>query len=283
MPLSNIKTMLTAARKEGYAVGAFEVWNLESIQVVIEAAEYYNQSVILQFGPLEAEYSGIDTLGHLAIEAARNSRGDVAVHLDHGDSYGLVLQAIHAGFTSVMYDGSHLGFEDNVVLTKDVVKVAHAAGVDVEGEIGRLSGVEGNLSIEEEEALQTDPEEAARYAELTGVDILAVTIGTAHGFYKKEPHINLSRLEEIAGRVTVPLVLHGGSKTPGDKVRRAIQLGISKVNICSELVDAFGRGIAETYSDPDRKINVPALFSRGKEYALELVKEKIRLFSMVEN
>ena len=281
MPLSDMKTLLAEARKEGHAVGAFEAWNLESIQVVVEAAEHYGKPVILQIGPFEIGYSGIEPLARLALEAARESRVKVCVHLDHGDSYEMALQAVHAGFTSVMYDGSHLDFDDNVAVTRDVVKAAHAAGVDVEGELGKLAGREGGLSTAEEDALQTDPEEAVRYVSLTGIDVLAVAIGTAHGFYTKEPKINLKRLEEIAARVSIPLVLHGGSKTPEDKVRQAIKLGISKVNICSELVDAFGRGVAEAYHDPAHQTTVPSMFDRGKEYALELAKEKISLFSML--
>ncbi len=281
MPLSGMKTLLAEARKEGHAVGAFEVWNLESIEVVVEAAEHFGKPVILLIGPLEIGYSGIEPLARLALHAALESRVKVCIHLDHGDSYEMALQAVHAGFTAVMYDGSLLDFDKNVAITKDVVKAAHAAGVDVEGEMGKLAGKEGGLSTAEEDALQTDPEEAVRYVSLTGVDVLAVAIGTAHGFYQKEPKINLKRLEEIAARVSVPLVLHGGSKTPEDKVRQAIKLGISKVNICSELVDAFGRGFAEVYNDPAHQTSVPSMFDRGKKYALELAKEKIGLFSML--
>ena len=281
MPISGLKTMLAKARDEKYAVGAFEVWNLESIQVVIAAAEDYNKPVIIQFGSLEMNYSGIYTLSRMAIDLARNSQVEVAVHLDHGDSYELALQSIHAGLSSVMYDGSHLSFEENVAQTKEIVKGAHAAGVDVEAELGRLSGVEGNISVKEEEAFYTDPDEAVRYVELTGVDALAVAIGTGHGYYKKKPNLDLTRLEQIAQKVSIPLVLHGGSQTPEDKIRRAIELGISKVNICTEFVDAFGRGISESYNDPECKISVPGLFNRGKEYALDLVKEKIKLFSLL--
>jgi len=277
---ANTTKILSDAREKRYAVGAFEVWSLESIQAVIQGAEFFNVPVILQVGPLEAGYAGIKELGFIALELAKRSCVPVSLHLDHGDSFDLAIQAIHSGFSSVMIDASSESLEENINITKEVVKVAHACKVDVEGEMGRLAGVEGYQDVSEEDSFETDPEEALTYVNETGIDFLAVAIGTAHGFYKKEPKINIKRLKEISGKITCPLVLHGGSGLGEDVIRECIKWGISKVNICTEFVSAFGRGISEAYTLPERKDNVPSIFNMGKEYAVQLVKNKIKIFSM---
>ena len=278
--LINTSKILVEAREKGYAVGAFEVWNLESIQVVIKAAESFNVPLILQIGPLEAAYAGIKELSSIALELARESSVPVSLHLDHGDSFELVIQAVHCGFSSVMIDASSKPLKENINITKDIVRIAHAAGVVVEGELGRLVGVEGNQDVGEEESFVTRPEEALFYVKETGIDFLAVAIGTGHGFYRKEPKIDIDRLKEISGKVSCPLVLHGGSGLKEDIIRKCIKNGISKVNICTEFVCAFGKGISEAYGISGRKDNVPSIFNSGKEKALELVKNKIRIFSM---
>ncbi|MDO8685156.1 MAG: class II fructose-bisphosphate aldolase [Clostridiales bacterium] len=280
MSLVTMKEMLVQARKNVYAVGAFEFWSHDSAQAIVKAAEELNMPVILQAGFIECEYAGgMKNLSKIAKMVADDTSVPVALHLDHGDTYELACQAIDAGFTSVMIDSSHLSFEENVNTAKKVVALAKSAGVSVEAELGRLAGAEGNLDINEEEAMQTDPDEAKRFVDETGIDTLAVAIGTAHGFYKFTPRINISRLKKIAEKVDIPLVLHGGSGTPDEKVVEAIKYGISKVNICTEFIAAFGKSYSNTQSSAGFKYSIPSFFTPAKASGKALVYSKIKLFS----
>ena len=217
----------------------------------------------------------------IAQMAAEQVSVPVALHLDHAEEYSEVLSALRAGFTSVMIDASAKSFEENVFLTREVVALAGKFKASVEAELGQLSGSEGKISSETD--LLTDPECAQEFAEKTGIDALAVAIGTAHGFYKRTPHIDISRLKEIAGRVSIPLVLHGGSGTPQDKVAEAVNYGIAKVNICTEFIEAFALGIEEGREKPDFSYNVENLFVSGRRKAEQLVESKIKLFSNGKN
>lgn len=279
MPLVNMNEVLIPARLNKYAVGAFEFWSLDSAQAIVEAAEVLNMSVVLQAGPLECQYAGIKNLSAIAKMIADNTPISVALHLDHGDSFELAYQAIDAGFTSIMIDASQLPYEENVKITKKVVSMAKSAGVTVEAELGRLEGCEASMEISENEAMQTDPDEAKRFTDETGIDALAVAIGTAHGFYKSTPRINIERLKKIGEKVSIPLVLHGGSGTPDEKVIEAINLGISKVNICTELLAAFGKEYINTQNSPGFKYSCISLFTPSKSAGKELVASKIKLFS----
>lgn len=177
-----------------------------------------------------------------------------------------------------MIDASQMSFEENINITKKVVAAAKPFGVTVEAELGRLAGNEENLNISEEEAAQTDPEEAKQFVKETGIDALAVAIGTAHGFYKSTPRINIERLKNISKKVDIPLVLHGGSGTPEEMVKEAIRNGITKVNICTEFLAAFGKAYINTQSIPGFKYSVPSLFAPSKASGKELAAEKIKLF-----
>ena len=274
-----MKDILVPARAGRYAAAAFEFWSLDAAQAVVEAAEAAHMPVILQAGPLEIEFAGIDNLAHIARTVAEPSAVPVALHLDHGDTVDLARQAVEAGFTSVMIDASALPYEQNVEITREVVAIAQPAGVTVESELGMLAGAEGGKTVTEEEAAQTDPDEAARFVEATGIDTLAVAIGTGHGFYAFPPRLNLKRLEEIARRVPQPLVLHGGSGTPDEKVLEAISLGIAKVNICTEFVAAYGRSFTAEQARDGFKYSVPSLFGAAKAAGRELALAKIRLFA----
>lgn len=279
MSLTTMKEMLIEARSKKYAVGAFEFWSLDSAQAVVEAAQELNMPVILQFGPLEAEYAGIKNLSKIAYMVAEEASIPVALHADHFETYEDICRAIDAGFTSVMIDGSSLSFRSNMELTKKVVEAAKPYGITVEAEIGKLSGSEALLEVSEEDATQTDPDEANRFVEETGIDALAVAIGTAHGFYKYTPKINIERLKKIAEKVRIPLVLHGGSGTPEDKVVEAINNGIAKVNICTEFVSAYGKAYSNVQNKPGFKYNIPALMGAGKAAGKEVAFSKIKLFS----
>jgi len=278
MSLCDMKSLLVAGRRDGYAVGAFTVWDMESVQAVVGAAESLKLPVIAQVGPWEADFAGMELLADIVKHVALRASVPVALHLDHGESFERAMQALHCGFTSVMIDASSLPFEENVAITREVVKCAHAAGVSVEGEIGIVGG--GIHSAESGgEFAMTDPEEAARFAAETGVDALAVAIGNAHGFYKAPPKLDFARLTRISEKVLIPLVLHGGTGIPDDAIHEAIKRGIAKINVCTEFVAAFGRAFQDVQSQPDFAYNVPRLFYEPRRRATELIREKIGLFS----
>jgi fructose-bisphosphate aldolase class II len=279
MSLVSLSDVLVPARRGGYAVGAFEVWNLESIQAVIGAAEGLTQPVILQVGPGEADYAGLEDIALAALFHARRAQVPVVVHLDHGDTFERVMQCLHHGFTSVMLDVSHLPYAENVAATKEVVRAAHAAGVTVEGEMDRIGGGEAAADVADDEAHLTDPDQAVEFVRETGIDAFAVSIGTVHGFYRSKPNIRLGLLEKIAALIPIPLVLHGGSGTPEADIRRAVSLGIAKVNICTEFVAAFADTFAKEHDEPDFRYNVPGVFLKPRAVARRLVEKKIRLFA----
>ena len=280
MALVTMKEILDKARKEKFAIGAFEFWSLDSAQAVVQSASELSMPAILQAGLLECEFAGgIKNLYRIAkIVAEDFTNVPVALHLDHAEEYDFILSALEAGFTSVMIDASKISFEDNIAITKKVVDAAQPYGASVEAELGKLPGNEGSISVSEAEAAQTDPEEARRFVEATGIDALAVAIGTVHGFYNFTPNINIDRLKAIADLVPIPLVLHGGSGTPDEKVLEAISHGITKVNICTEFVAAFGKQYIETQNQPEYRYSIPSLFGPSKEAGKALAKKKMKLF-----
>ncbi len=278
--LVTMKEMLEEARAKQYAVGAFEFWSYDSARAVLKVAKELGLPAILQVGHYERDYmDGYENARIFAEMAVKEFDVPVALHLDHAETFEEVMKALKAGFTSVMIDGSMLPFEENVELTKRVVEAAREYGASVEAELGKLAGNEGTKSLEEEEAEQTSPEEAAKFVELTGVDALAVAIGTAHGLYTRPPRINIDRLKEIAAKVDIPLVLHGGSGTPADKVEEAVQNGIAKVNICTEFIVAFGKEYTKVQTEAGFSYNVEKLFKAGRTASENLVREKMQLLS----
>ena len=267
--------LLLDAQKGGYAVGAFNVENMEMVMAVIKAAEEMNAPVIMQTTPSTVKYAGLDY--YLANVKAAAERADipVALHLDHGSSYGLAMQALRTGYTSIMIDGSHEGFEDNVVLTKAVVDACRPSGIPVEAELGKVGGKEDDLDGGDGDGY-TDPNQAKEFVERTGASSLAVAIGTAHGLYKGEPKLEQERLSNIRQVVSVPLVLHGASGVPDEAVREAIRRGICKVNYATELRIAYSNGIKEVLkTDPDI-IDPKKYGAIGKKYVKTFVMEKIR-------
>ena len=226
MPLVSSKIMLTAAQRGHYAIAAFNIHNLETLKAVVETAREERAPVILQATPGTCRHAGIDFLFAMTKTAAQEADIPIALHLDHGDDVDLAFKCIDGGFTSIMVDGSKLPFEQNVEMVKKVIDYARPRGVQVEAELGRVGGVEEELSVSEYEAAMTEPEKAAEYVERTGVDSLAVAIGTAHGMYKGEPKLDFERLEKIKKLVAVPLVLHGCSGVPDEMVKKAIALNL---------------------------------------------------------
>ena len=232
MSLVTMTEMLRAARKEKRAVGAFNVANYETALAVLKAAEGEKSPVIIQvYDRLFQSYKGADIAGTL-IRLALRANQPVALHLDHGSSLEHVAVALHAGYSSVMFDGSRLPYEENTAKTKLAVELAHAAGCSAEGEIGHVA--------QGDETSLTSVEEAVSFAEATKVDALAVSIGTAHGYYKAEPKLDLARCKAIGEALPdLPLVLHGGSGTPLEAVRESIRCGMAKINIATEYMDTY--------------------------------------------
>ena len=270
--------LLRKAKEEGYAVGAFNTNNLEITLAIVEAAVVERSPVILAVSPSAMEYAGVAYLEAIAKVASESVDVPVALHLDHGTSMEHIESALKHGFSSVMIDGSKLPFEENVSLTSKVVELAREKGVSTEGELGRLVGIEDSISVDEREASMTDPDQAAEFVERTGVDALAVAIGNAHGWYKGRPDLDFDRLREIKSKVDTLLVLHGASGIPDDMIREACSIGVDKINIDTEVRDAFRQAVAGFVSaNPDvidpRKILMPA-----REAMREVVARKMRLF-----
>ncbi|MGA2865757.1 MAG: class II fructose-bisphosphate aldolase [Verrucomicrobiota bacterium] len=231
--------LLQPAWRGHYAVPGFCAWNAEVAETILQVATDLRAPVILMSGPGEFPLNPPDTLARICQVVAQKYPGPAALHLDHGDSLALVEQCLAAGYTSVMLDYSTRPFAENVAALQAVVARAHPKGVTVEGEIGSVGRVD-TLAVEgPKTSTLTQPAEAARYAELTGVDALAVSIGNAHGLYTRLPLFDFARLEKIRQAVQVPLVLHGGSGTQPEYIRRAVALGMAKVNVASELCQAF--------------------------------------------
>ena len=278
MKLVSGKDMLEKARAEGYAVGAFSAHNAEMIQAILRAAEEEKAPVMIQVGQRVIRYMGMEAMADMIESFGRHSGATVAIHLDHGNSFEQAMQAVQLRFQSVMYDGSHLPLEQNIANTKKVAEAAHAVGISVEGELGRIGGTEDDITVRDEEAFLTDPEEAVRFVEETGVDSLAVAVGTAHGFYKGTPKLHFARLEQIRDAVRVPLVLHGGSGVPDDMIRRAISLGIAKVNVDTELRHAFAEAAQAVWRENPGEYHLSVVLGVAREAVTRKVAEKIRLF-----
>lgn len=238
MPLAREIGLLKDAQKNHYAVAAFNVFNLESISWIIKAAEAEDAPVIAMLYPACKTHIPVSTFSRIAKDLAEKSRAPVAVHYDHSSSFEEIMSGIADGFPSVMIDGSSLPFEENAGLTREVVRAAHPMGVDVEAELGRV-GQASNAGDFTDASLYTDPKSAEEFVERTGVDSLAVAIGSAHGNYVAVPRLDMERLEEIRKAVSVPLVLHGGSGIPEDQIKAAVKHGITKLNIGTEFGQEF--------------------------------------------
>ena len=274
MPLVTTNEMLKKAQEGHYAVGAFNVENLEMVMAVIKAAGEMNSPVIMQTTASTVKYAGLDYYLSLVRTAAERSDVPVAMHLDHGNSFELAMQALRTGYTSIMIDGSHESFEDNIALTSRVAAACAASGVSVEAELGKVGGKEDDLDGGDENPY-TDPQQAKEFAERTGVTSLAIAIGTAHGIYKGIPKLDLDRLSEIREVVSIPLVLHGASGVPDDAVRESIRRGICKVNFATELRIAYSDGVKEYLKENPDAFDPKKYGTVGMQHVTELVKQKI--------
>lgn len=278
MALVPLRTLLDAAQKGGYAVGSFNCNNMEIVQAIVEAADELRSPVIIQASQGAIKYAGLHYVVGLAKLAAEAATVPVALHLDHGTDYNTVIACIRAGFTSVMFDGSQWPKEENIARTKEIVKVAHAVGVSVEGEIGKIGGVEDDIVVDERDAMLTPVADAIEFFEATGVDALAMAFGTAHGHYKLPPKLALDRIEEVHRRTGAYLVMHGGSGVPEADVRKGIEYGIRKINIDTELREAFLGEVRKQLDAKPQEIDPRKILGPAKDVLKGRLKEKIQLF-----
>lgn len=300
--LATLAEVLKPAQKKGYAVGAFNINNLETLQAVMEAAEAERSPVIVSTSEGAIAYAGLEELASLVYLAAKRTKLPVVFHLDHGKDLNLVTEAVKTGlYTSVMYDGSSLPFEENVKHAARIVKLAHARHISVEAELGAIAGIEDFVSIEERDAHLTDPAQAKLFVERTGCDALAVAVGTSHGAYKFHgvSRLDLRRLEKIRAMVKVPLVLHGASGVPATvkkqclaydckiedakgvadaSVRKAVGLGVAKVNIDTDLRLAFDAGIRKFLAENPEVIDPREILKPAKELMTKVVRQKMKMF-----
>jgi tagatose 1,6-diphosphate aldolase GatY/KbaY len=276
--LASTRELLNTALRNGYAIGAFNVYNLEGVKAVINAAEALHSPAILQLHPSALPY-GKSPLVALCMEAARKSLMPIAVHLDHGTSETDIHLGLAAGIKSIMADGSPLPYEQNLIFSREMTKLSHANGAAVEAEIGRISGREEGLTIDEKAARMTDPVAAGEFIKETKVDFLAVTIGNVHGKYLSEPKLDFPRLAKIRTAVSVPLVMHGASGLPDSMIHQCIKLGVSKFNVSTEVREAYMDVLKSSISEahPD--------FLEIMEKAIDamrwVISDKLQLFGSV--
>ncbi|MGN0444190.1 MAG: class II fructose-bisphosphate aldolase [Acutalibacteraceae bacterium] len=276
MPLVKMKTLLERADKENRAVGAFSVGNMEMVMGAVRAAEETNTPIILQIAEKRLLNSPLELMAPMMVSAAKNSKVDIAVHLDHGLTLDCIKKSLDFGFTSVMLDLSLLPLEENIEKTKEVVALAEKTGATVEAELGVVGGNEGDT--EEHIITCTDPLTAKRFCEETGIDCLAVAIGNAHGNYPVLPSLRFDVLEEINNTVSVPLVLHGGTGITAQMFRKAISLGIRKINIATASFDCLAK-YAKAYSDSTEAPDYFALSAQMSEGVCENVRKHIEIFN----
>lgn len=273
MALVTTKEMLLDAQKNEYAVGAFNVENMEMVMAVVSAAEETKSPVIMQTTPSTVKYADFDYFYANVKVAAQKANVPVAIHLDHGNSFELAMKAYRTGYTSIMIDGSHGSFEENIALTKSVVDVCKNGNVPVEAELGKVGGKEDDL--DGGDGGYTDPSQAKEFVERTGADSLAISIGTAHGVYKGEPKLDLNRLSQIREVVDIPLVLHGTSGVPDEVVTECVNRGICKVNYATDLRIAFTKGVKKVLDENPDTIDPKKYNSKGREEVKEYVKSKM--------
>ena len=275
MSLAYASELLTKARTAGYAVGAFNMYNLETLQAIISAAEELRAPVLVQVNAGTAEFMGQQTVANLARQLATTATVPVALHLDHGKSFDEVMTALRLGYTSVMFDGSSLSLEENADATREVVKVAHSMGVPVEGELGRIAGSKAGEDLAESDL--TTPEGAKAFVEATGVDSLAVGVGTQHGLYRQPPALRFDLLEGIARQVALPLVMHGGTGVSGEDIQHAVSLGISKFNVATGLKVGFMQTLEQQFQAKPGEQDLRKLMSLARTQVQKMVAEYIQL------
>lgn len=291
--LVSLKELMEDAEKGGYAVGAFNVSNLESLMAIMQAAEETGRGVILNYAEVHAPFLSMEQASLIMLDAAKKAKVPVCVHLDHGSSMESCIQAIRLGFTSVMLDASAEDYETNVRETKEIVRLAHSVGVTVEAELGHIFSSDMGLaespkeaetleSFDSAEDVYTDPATAKDFVERTGVDVLAIAFGTTHGIYTKKPKLDLERITKIKEAVDIPFVMHGGSGLSKEEFQTAIRNGIRKINYYTYMTLAGGRAVKEALDQkaPDENVFFHDIPMIAVEAMKENVKEAIQVFGM---
>ena len=274
--LTPTKTLLRKAQSEGYALGAFNVYNLEGILAVVHAAEAEHSPALIQIHPQAFDYGGIPLL-MAARSAAEEASAPMSVHLDHSTSRDLIRSALNHGVSSIMADGSDLAYEKNISFTKEMANLAHANGASVEAELGKISGTEDGLTTDVFEAKMTIPEQAIEFVRETNVDALAVCIGNVHGQYSSEPHLDFERLEKIKNYLNIPLVLHGTSGLPASMIHRSIELGVCKFNINTEMRMAYLASLRKLHKQLGKR-ELLYVMNNAVTAMQEVVSSKLHLF-----
>ena len=270
--------LLKKAYKERYAVGAFNANNLEQIQGIVEGAEEEKAPIILQASQGAINYAGLELISAMVITAAKKATIPISLHLDHGTDFNQNVMCLRAGFTSLMFDGSLLPFEQNVEITKKIVEIAHPVGVSVEAELGKVGGSEEALTKEEVESFMTNPEQAEKFVKLTEIDALAVSVGSVHRMKVQAAMLDIDRIARIRSLTSIPLVLHGSSGVTNESITKAINAGVCKINVATALNMAFMRSMSIALKETPDEIDPRKILRRSKEGVKKVVKEKIRLF-----
>lgn len=275
--LVNLNEVLKKAQKKKYAIGLFNTIDTDMLQAVIEAAEELNSPIIIGTAEVLLPYGDLDLIAPSVVTMAKKANVSVVVHYDHGLTFANCIRALKLGFSSIMFDGSTNDYETNIAQTREIVKIAHEFGATVEGEIGHVGQADNEADMQED--TYTTVEEALKFLNDTGVDALAIAIGTAHGLYKSKPKLNLERLKEIRTATDVPLVLHGGSGLSDDDFRSTIANGIAKINIFTDLCNA---GVNSVIESGAKGVGYLEMRDAKMKAIKEAVKEKIRLFGSVD-
>ncbi|GAB4318153.1 MAG: ketose 1,6-bisphosphate aldolase [Candidatus Sumerlaeia bacterium] len=278
MPLVTLKDALQDACARRYAVGSFNVVNLDFLEAILEAAEAEYSPVILSVAEVHFKYVTLENISPAILACAQRARVPVVVHLDHGESLEAIMRALRNGFTSIMFDGSHLPYEENVARTAQVAAICHALGVSVEAELGCIGGEEGGQGGQANRDLFTDPRQAQDFCRRTGCDALAVAIGTVHGLYKAAPNLDLERLEQIRQLVPVPLVLHGGTGLSDDDFHNCIDRGVAKINFFTGMSVGATAAVRERLAADPKFSSYPDLLALGKKTITQIVREQMRIF-----
>jgi fructose-bisphosphate aldolase class II len=282
MPLVTTKEMLKKAQKERYGVGAFNANNMEIIQAIIETAEEEKSPVILQASQGAIKYAGLDMIVAIVKVMAEKATVPVALHLDHGTDYYQNIKCLRAGFTSLMVDGSKLPFDENVEMTKKVVEMAHACDIPVEAELGQIGKMgesdEPGVALEKVKESMAVPEEAVKFAELTGIDSLAAAVGTIHGCRTPFAKLDIPRIEKIRELTDLPLVLHGASGANDEEVKKGIAAGICKINIDTRIRMKFTEKIGEMIKKNPQEIDPRKILGPAREAAKEIIRDRMRVF-----
>lgn len=279
MPLVSSKEWLLKAQKEKFAIGAFNANNMEFVEAVIETAEEEKAPVFLQISQGAIKYAGLEMATNMVRTAAELASIPVILHLDHGTDFEQNVRCLRAGFTSLMFDGSKLPFEENVKITAKIVEIAHSCSIPVEAELGQVGQSKDKLTPEQIEALMTQPEEAAKFVELTKCDSLAVAIGSVHAMKTREARLDIERLKKIRKLVNIPLVLHGSSGVALDSIQEGIANGICKVNVATQLSMAFIKGMADALKANPNEVDARKILLPGKLAVKEKVREYIKVFN----